>query len=94
MAATSIKLPSDLKKRVAAAAKAAGESPHAFMLKAIEQQTAMAEMRRAFVEQALEARTSMEETGVGYEAVEVHAYLRARAEGRRAERPTPKPWRG
>ena len=94
MGATSIKLPPDLKKRVIAAAKAAGDSPHAFMLKAIEQQTALAETRRAFVQQALEARTSMEVTGGGYDAIEVHAYLKARAEGRRAERPTRKHWRG
>ena len=94
MSATSIKLPPDLKNRVAAAAKAAGQSPHAFMLTAIEQQTALAEARRAFVQQALDARSAVEESGVGYDAHEVHAYMTARARGRRAERPTERSWRG
>jgi predicted transcriptional regulator len=94
MAATSIKLPDELKKRVSAAAKAAGQSPHAFMLAAIEQQTRLAEARRAFMQQALDARKSMEESGVGYEASEVHAYLARRAESKRVRRPKPKPWRG
>lgn len=94
MASTSIKLPPELKKRVAAAAKAAGESPHAFMLKAIERQTSLAEARQAFVRDALAARGSMDRTGAGYEAAEVHAYLTGRLHGKRARRPKPELWRG
>lgn len=94
MAATSIKLPQELKKRVIAAAKAAGQSPHAFMLRAIEEQTRLAEARRAFVQQALDARESTDQSGIGYEATEVHSYLTRRAQGKRARRPKPKPWRG
>jgi predicted transcriptional regulator len=93
MTATSIKLPKDLKKRIAAAAKAAGQSPHAFMVTAIERQTSFAEARLAFVEHAREGRDSMERTGMGYEATEVHAYLERRARGKRSSRPKPKPWR-
>lgn len=93
MSATSIKLPKELKERVIAAAKEAGQSPHAFMLNAIEQQTRLAEARRAFVQDALEARETMDVSGLGYEGAEVHAYLAERVRGRRIRRPKPKPWR-
>ena len=43
---TTLKLPSELKDRVADAAQASGQSPHAFMVEAIEAQTRLAERRR------------------------------------------------
>lgn len=94
MTATSIKLPPELKERVVAAAEAAGKSPHAFMLDAIERQTVLAETRRAFVQEAMTARESMDETGLGYEAAEVHAYLAAKRGRSRKGRPKPSRWRG
>jgi predicted transcriptional regulator len=94
MAATSIKIPPELKKRVIAAAKAAGKSPHAFMVQAIEQQTSRAEARQAFVRDAEDAREAMERSSLGYDAAEVHAYLTRRAQGQRATRPKARPWRG
>jgi predicted DNA-binding protein len=44
-ATTTIRLPKALKLRVANAALAAGKTPHAFMLEAIERQTALCERR-------------------------------------------------
>jgi len=61
--ATSLKLPSDLKARVEALAEAAGQSPHAFMVEAIERETARAELFERFVTEALEAEEELERSG-------------------------------
>jgi predicted transcriptional regulator len=90
---TTIKLPPDLKKRILALVNETGQSVHAFMLEAIEEKAELAERRRAFVRDALEAEREFEETGLAYDAGEVHRYIRARAAGKRAPRPKPKAWR-
>jgi len=91
--ATSLKLPEDLKARVDAAAEAAGKTPHAFMVEAIERETSRAERYDTFVDEALQAEHEMEETGLYYTAEDVFDYLAARAEGTAARRPRPKRWR-
>ena len=91
--ATSIKLPEELKARVEAAAEAAGKTTHAFMLEAIERETARAERYEAFVDEALQAEREMERTGLYYVAEDVFRYMSARAQGKTARRPKPKPWR-
>lgn len=92
---TSLKLPPKLKARVASAAKRAGKSPHAFMLEAIERQTEQQELRQRFVADALAAEAEAEESGLGYDADEVHAAMDARAQGARPARTRLKarPWR-
>ena len=93
MPATTIKLPAELKERIAAVIEGTPKSMHAFMLEAIEQQTILAEQRKAFVESALAARNRALETGMGYAAKDVHRYMSARAQGKRAARPKAKRWR-
>lgn len=91
--ATSLKLPEDLKARVDAAAEAAGRTPHAFMIEAIERETARAERYDQFLQQAVDAEREMEQSGMHYAAEEVFGYALARAEGKPARRPKPKRWR-
>jgi len=91
--ATSLKIPTDLKARIDAAAEAAGKSAHAFMLQAIEQETARAERHDAFIAEAIEAEKEMETSGQYFAAEDVFRYMTARAEGKRARRPRPKAWR-
>lgn len=91
--ATSLKLPAELKARVDALAEAAGKSPHAFMVEAIEREAARAERYEAFLSEALEADDDMERTGLYYAAEDVFRYMTARAEGKRARRPRPRSWR-
>jgi predicted transcriptional regulator len=91
--ATSIKLPEELKARVEAAAEAAGKTTHAFMLEAIERETARAERYEAFLDEALQAEREMEHTGLHYVAEDVFRYMSARAQGKTARRPKPKSWR-
>lgn len=91
--ATSLKLPEDLKARVDAAAEAAGKTAHAFMVEAIERETARAELYEAFVQEALDAEAEMEHSGLHYAAQDVFRYVTDRAQGKPAKRPKPKPWR-
>ena len=93
MVPTTLKLPDDLKNRVAALVEGTGRSVHAFMVDAIAQQTILAERRKAFVTDAKTAQEDMNRTGKGYPAEEVHAYMGARSEGKKAPRPRAKRWR-
>jgi predicted transcriptional regulator len=88
-ATTTLKLPDALKSRIARIAEAAGKTPHAFMVEALQAQTELAERRREFVVSALLARQEVAEYGLVYDADEVFSYLRDRLEGKQAKRPSP-----
>lgn len=94
VAATSLKLPKRLKSRLDRLARRAGESPHAFMLRALESQVEAAERYQAFLDEGMQADEAMQSSGLGYEAADVHRYLAARIRGRDARRPRPVRWRG
>ena len=94
LAATSLKLPRRLKTRVERAARRAGESPHAFMVRALESQVEAMERYEGFIDEGMRADEAMQQSGLGYEASDVHAYLEARAKGRPARRPKAVRWRG
>ncbi|MDQ3266794.1 MAG: hypothetical protein M3Y59_24605 [Myxococcota bacterium] len=76
-----------------AIAKRSGKSPHAFMVQAIEQQTADAELRAAFVKDALNAEKEAVASGKGFGLEEVRALVEARARGEKARRPRARAWR-
>lgn len=94
MSTTSLKLPEDVKELAVAAAKRQGISPHAFMVDAIRTAAVVAEKRAAFVADAAASRAETLESGKGYAADEVHAYLRSRARGKTTARPKARAWRG
>ena len=87
MSTTTIRLPVELKARVADAARRSGTTPHSFILAAIAEKTD-ADGRRAEFEQVAEAR---------YESIvasdrtipwgEMRRYMQARAAGKRAKKP-------
>jgi predicted transcriptional regulator len=93
LAATSLKLPRRLKSRVEGLARRAGESPHAFMVRALESQVEAAERYEAFLEDGMQAYEAMYRSGLGYDAKDVHAYIQARVRGRKARRPKAIRWR-
>ncbi len=93
MSTTSLKLPDDLKKRTANAAQELGMSPHAFMLSAIEQAATATEQRAQLIANAKSAREQMIESGKGFDADEVHAYLAAKVSGKKAAKPRARAWR-
>jgi predicted transcriptional regulator len=83
--AVTLKLPPELKERVASVVKGTEKSAHAFMVEAIEQQTSLAEKRRNFV--------AAVRTGMAYTLEDVKADYAARAAGGKAKRPRLKRWR-
>ncbi len=86
---TTLKLPKPLKARIAPLAVAAGKSPHAWMIEALEERVAQSEAYAAFMAEALEADRVMTETGLGYAAEDVHQYLLAKLDGKPVKRPKP-----
>jgi predicted transcriptional regulator len=93
MPVTSLKLPEALKARIARVVENTDQSAHAFMVDAIERQTALAEARKRFVSDAVAAEASMLRSGKGYLANDVHRYMEAKAAGKRSLRPKSKRWR-
>ncbi len=93
MSTTSLKLPDELKKRAADAAQRLGISPHAFMVSAIEQAATATEQRARLIADAKAARDEMAETGKGFDADDVHAYLKAKVSGKKVARPRARSWR-
>ena len=94
MPATTIKLPPELKRRVARLVRGTEQSAHGFMLEAIEQQTALAERRKAFVAHALASRKQALASGRAYLLEDVRGHYAARAKGGRARKLRAKRWRG
>jgi len=93
MPTTTLKLPPELKERVASVVDGTGKSPHAFMVEAIEEQTRRAEQRKRFVAEALAARQEFERTGKGYSLEDVFKYLDARVRGKPSRKPRLRRWR-
>jgi len=92
MATTALKLSDELRLRATAMAQQQGISPHAFMVGAIEHAISVVEPRVSCVADALNARQQMLESGKGFDADEVHAYLMARANGQQVTKPKVTSW--
>jgi predicted transcriptional regulator len=90
---TTIRLSKELKERIARLVEGSDQSMHAFLLEAIEQRTSEAERRREFVQAAVAAREDMSQTGKGFPADKVHAYVRPRAAGKKVVGPRARAWR-
>jgi predicted transcriptional regulator len=86
---TTLKLPDELKARIAIAAQEEGKTPHAFMLEALAAQTELAERRREFIKSAILAEQEVAEYGLVYDSDEVFSYLREKLAGKRTTRPKP-----
>lgn len=89
MATTTLKLPEDLKERIAPLADAAGKTPHAWMVEAIANQASMAEKRASFIREADERLNRFEQTRAAYRAEDVHRYFLGLATGKKTARPKP-----
>lgn len=93
MAATSLKLPDELKRRIAQLVSGSDRTAHSFMLEAIEQAARREELRRRFGEEAALSERETLDSGKAYDATEAFDYLEARAKDKRARRPRMKSWR-
>lgn len=90
--AISIKLPEDLRKRIARVVEDTDQSAHAFMVEAIRQETERAEKRRGFLADAYAARAEFQRTGTGYALTEVTAHYRAKLQGKKTRKPKLRSW--
>lgn len=91
-ATTSLKLSHELKQRTVIAARDEGLSPHAFMVKAIDQAAANVELRVKFYADAHSARNKLLESDKGYHVDDVHNYLRGKITGKYKKQPEAIPW--
>ena len=91
---TTIRLPEELKARLAQLAEAAGTSTHSLILDAIAEKADALERRQAFHEEARERLAEMEASGMGIEWDDMERYLRARMAGEDVPLPASKPIQG
>ena len=88
--AVSLRVPPEVKKKVARLAEAQDTTSHAFMLEAIREKIEAEEARAAFHAEARRRLARMKKTGLGIPAEEVLAYLRERVRGGSPARPKPR----
>ncbi len=93
MATTTLRLPTELKERVAEVARQKGTSPHALMLEAIEESVALSEARQEFVDEADARYREMVDMGLGIAWEEFRTHLLALSEGRPSRTPRKRAWR-
>ncbi len=84
---TTLKIPEDLKLRIAHLAEIAGKTPHAFMVEALEAETQRSELRRDFVATALKAEQEVAKYGEVYAMDAVHKYFSDKLAGKSARKP-------
>jgi predicted transcriptional regulator len=89
--ATTVKLPPSLKKRIGPLARAAGKSPHAWMVEALATQVEREELHSDFVAQGLASLEGVTRGEPVFAADEVFGAVRARLHGRKAKRVTARP---
>lgn len=90
MPTTTIRLPEELKDRVAHAAKRAGMTSHAFILDAIAQRVKQEEQRNDFLDTAERRYAEIVATGKTIPWEEMRTYLENRLTGKKTARPTPR----
>jgi predicted transcriptional regulator len=90
MSTTTIRLPQDLKARVAAAAKRAGTTAHSFILEAIAEKADAEELRGDFHDVADRRYSRIAASGKTIPWSEMRTYLENRIAGKKARRPVAK----
>lgn len=88
--AVSLRVPPEVKRKVARLAEAQDTTSHAFMLEAIQDKVEADEARAAFHAEGRRRLARMKRSGLGIPADEVFAYLEQRALGKPAPRPKPR----
>jgi predicted transcriptional regulator len=90
MATTTIRIPNDLKARVAAAAERAGKTSHSFILEAIAEKAEQDERRSDFDDVAERRFADILASGKTIPWGEMRTYLEDRLAGKAARRPVAK----
>jgi len=90
---TTLKIPDELRARLAAQAEAEGKAPHAYMLEALREKADRADRHREYLSAGADALREYERTGIAYAMEDVERYILGIAEGRKARRPQSQPKR-
>jgi len=93
LAATSLKLPEDLKRRIEQLANAANKTPHAFMVEALAREAERSELRAKFADEAARSEKETLSSGKAFELAATFDYLTARASGAKTPPPKTRAWR-
>lgn len=87
MSTTTIRLPDELKARVAKVAEAAGVTPHGFIVEAIAAKAAEVEADQTFHALAQQRLAEFKRTGKSIPWADMRQYMLDKAAGRPAKRP-------
>jgi predicted transcriptional regulator len=90
MSTTTIRIPDDLKARVAEAAERAGKTPHSFILEAIAEKVDQEQRRSEFDNVAEERYAAIVASGETIAWHDMRAYLEKRLAGKAARLPKPR----
>ena len=86
---TTLKVPDDLRTRLAEQAEAEGKTPHAYMLEALREKADRADRRRDYLSAGAAALGEYERTGIAYAMEGVEQYILGVAAGKKLRRPKP-----
>jgi predicted transcriptional regulator len=86
---TTLKVPDELRARLAAQAEAEGVSTHAYMLEALKEKADRADRRREYLAAGAAALAEYERTGIAYAMEDVERYILGIAAGKTPRRPKP-----
>jgi predicted transcriptional regulator len=86
---TTLKVPDELRARLAAQAEAEGKSAHAYMLEALKEKADRADRRREYLAAGATALREYERSGIAYAMEDVERYILGIAAGRKPSRPKP-----
>jgi len=87
MSTTTIRIPDELKERVARAAERTGKSPHSFILEAISEKAEVEERQADFVATAEKRYDAIVASGATIPWADMRRYLERRAAGEAIARP-------
>jgi predicted transcriptional regulator len=93
LAATSLKLPDDLKQRLERLAAHAHKTPHAFMVEVLAREAERSELRERFAAEAAESEQQTLSGGKTYPLAATFDYLEERVAGAKPRRPKARAWR-
>jgi len=86
---TTLKLPEDLRERLAAQARAEGKTPHAYMVDALKEKADRTDRREEYLAADEAAIRAYERTGIAYAMEDVEQYILGIAAGKKVRRPRP-----
>ena len=87
MSPTALRIDPKLKARIKKLAEKAGESPHSFMLKALEATVERAETREEWLESGRRAAEEFDRTRMGLELEDLDDWFTRSARGEKVEMP-------